>query len=275
MAYEPTIARLPGGGPGPMVEVFFPNLPAAATAVTVRRVSGDQKHDLRGAVKTRVAGALTRVDYEVPFGVPAQYQAQMFNASGASIGWTGGRAITLAEEGTWIHNVLDPAGAVRVHFRPQAGQEISRGLNGEVVQVLGRRVGVLVTSGRNGVTGVTLDVLTDTVEDADKVQALLGSADRPLGGVLCIRLGANERLRLPRPFYAAVLDITEAPVTFAEGGEYIEHRMSGTEASPPAPGVFIPLLTRGHVDAFYKTRAAFDAAYPSRIAADRDYRLVV
>ncbi|RLP76336.1 hypothetical protein D9V32_05555 [Mycetocola tolaasinivorans] len=272
MPYKPTITAYTDAAPCPHVEVFFPSFAPGTVTVTVRRTAGKDTHDLRGAVRARVAGALTKIDFEVPFGVATQYRAQMFNAAGASLGWTDPGWVTVRETATWLHNPLNPQGAVKVQFRGSALQGISRPLQGEIVQPIGRPKGMLITSGRSGVTSAVLDVITDDLDSADKVQALLGSAAQPLGGVLCFRTGATDRVRIPQPFYAAVMDIEEVDFDYALGGTKIAHHMTGTEASPPAAGIFVPLLTRRHLNAFFSTRAAFNAAYPSRIAANRDYR---
>lgn len=276
MAIVEVVAR-PDATPCPYVEVVVRELAGSVSTVTVWRTSGGAPERVRGAVDLPVTDSLSRVDFEAPFGVAIQYRAELFSSTGQSLGWSQPADVVLEVDDTWVHNCLAPAGATRVAFRGNAAREISRPVQGEQVRVLGKADVTVVGSGRAGVTDVTLDVITDDLDSADRMAAMLGDQETTLVPVLCFRVGAKDRVRLPRPFYAAVMDIKESDFSsnLAHGtGEKITHAMTGTQASPPIPGLFIPLLTRDHIDAYYASRDAIDADNQTRLGLDRRYDLV-
>ncbi len=271
MPYAPTITPYLDKNPCPRVEVLFRTFAPGTATVTVWRTAGRDRRELRGAVRAPVAGALARIDFEVPFGIDVTYRAEQFDSRGVSLGWTDTASVQLDIAETWLHNPLDPRGAVLVEFRPDAANSISRPAMGSLVRVQGRTAGVWMGSGRSGVTEVRLDVMTRTLEDADKIAAMLGDQNTPLTPVLCFRIGTRDRIRLPKPFYAAVPDIQEQYIDPEVAGAHIAHLMTGSEADPPVPGLFVPLLTRADLDRAYPTRAAMDADNATRIGLDRRY----
>lgn len=271
MSYEPTISVKYDGAP--RAQVDFDSFAPGAAYVTAWRESGGRIKEVRGAVRAATAGTLSRVDTEIPAG-PSTYWAEMFDAAGLPLGVTGSTTVTAHYDGTWVHNPLNPAGAVRVQFRSQAARELSRPVAGQIVHPQGRRVGVVIGTERKGLMGLNLDVVTDTVEDADRVRAMLGDYTSTTVPVLCFRIGASDRIRLPSPLFVGVLDIVERDVNYASGwGEQIDHGIVGDEVDPPLPGLFIPLLTRADINAYYATRAAVAADNGSRGAVNRRYDL--
>lgn len=274
MAYAPTLTTFLDANPAPRVEVLFSSLHPDAASLTVYRDAAGRSYGLRGGVRVATAGAFTRIDFEVPFGVESTVYAEMFDAAGLSLGVTDSASTTVWCDDTWVHNPLDPSGAVRVQFRGNAARSINRPTNAEVVHPLGRRVGVIVGSGRSGIRDVVLDVVTDTIEDADKFAALLGGYNSDTTPVLCFRIGASDRVRLPRPFFAGVAgDAAEDDMTYVFGGETIAHPLVGSEVSPPAPGIFVPLLTNADLNAFYATNADLNSSAVSNLEINRKYEL--
>lgn len=273
MAYEPTLTVYNDASPCPRVEVFFDALAEDTATLTVYRIAGGREHQVRGAVNAATAGTLTRIDFEVPFNTTVSYRAEMFDAAGLSLGFTGVASVSIAVADVWMHNPLDPQGSVRVTLLHAAGKVLDRPVPGEVSYPIGRRVGVVLAQPRRGLAGAVFDVMVDTFEDADKVQALLGDYTTTTVPVICIRLGSKNPMRIPQPLFLGVLSIPEEDFDVADGGTTTIHRISGNESAPPVPGLFIPLLTRNDIDAFYATRDAIDAAYLRRVDIDRDYTL--
>lgn len=271
MAFEPTISVNYDGAP--RAEVFFPSFAPGTATVSVFRESEGRTMQVRGGVRAVTAGTLSRIDHEIP-ARKMTYWAEMFDAAGLSLGITGSTSVTAWFEDTWLHNPLDPQGSVRVMFRPQAARELSRPVAGQVVHPQGRRVGVVVGTERKGLMGVNLDVVTDTIEDADKVRALLGDYNTTTVPVLCFRIGALDRIRLPSPLFVGVLDIVEADRNYASGwGEMIDHLIEGDEVDPPLPGLFIPTLRNADLKAYYATNAAMKADNPTNGDLLRRYDL--
>lgn len=274
MAYAPVLSASLDAAPSPRVEVLFSSLHPSAATLTVFRAAGGRTYPIRGGVRVATAGAFTRIDMEVPFGVPVTYYAEMFDAAGLSLGVTDSASVTVWCDDTWVHNPLSPAGAVRVQFRGNAARKIDRPTNAEVVFPLGRRVGVIVGNGRQGIRDVVLDVVTDTLEDADRMADLLGGYDRETTPVLCFRVGASDRIRLPRPFFVGVEgSASEEDLNYVLGGETITHPLQGSEVSPPSPGIFIPFLTNADINAFYASNAAINAAHSTNLSINRNYQI--
>ena len=270
----PIISMFYDRAPCPRAEVLFESFAAGTASVTGWRSTGLIRYQVRGIVRSAVAGALTRIDFEIPFGVSVTYWAEQFDSAGVSLGETAKTTVKFNVKETWVHNPLDPQGALQIVLTDSAAASISRPVPGDVVFPLGRSRGVVISGPRRGIAGVALDCYTQSDGDADKFDALLGGPDRSAVPVLCFRVGADMRIRLPRPLFASVLDLQEEAVDLRYGGEMVRWRMSGTEVSPPAPGIFIPLLTRADINAFYPTRAAVNADNPSRLSVNRRYDLI-
>ncbi|RKT33679.1 hypothetical protein DEU34_2283 [Microbacterium sp. AG1240] len=255
---------------------------------------------VRGMVRLPVSGAVSRIDFEVPFNAVVSYRAELFDGAGVSLGFTDPAVLgetfsglapseellpgslypeeSLAGAGvispfTWMHNPLAPEGAVRVSMSDSAAAEISRPTPGAVVYPRGRRVGVMVSEPRRGLSGFVADVYCDSLEDADRVQAMLGDYNTTTVPVLCIRPGLDFNARITAPLFLGVSDIVEEGLTVRWGGSDLIQRISGDEVSPPVPGLFIPLLTYADLNAYYSTYAAFNSDNASYLAASRRYEL--
>lgn len=273
MAFEPDIITHTNASPMPRAEVLFPSLEPGTAFITVHRRAENRDYVMRGGLRAVTTGAFTRVDFEIPFGVPSTYYAEMFDSAGLPLGVTGQSSETLHCDDMWMHNPLDPFNGVRVDFREEATRNLSRPVSGDVYYPEGSTVGKVIAGRRRGLQGTVLDVITDTVEDADKVRDMLGTYSRSTVPVLCFRIASGHQVRIPRPFFAAVMDVAEQDMNYVLGGNQIAHEMSGSEVSPPSPGLFIPLLTRADLNAWYATRAALNADNPTRLDANRKYSI--
>lgn len=256
----------------PFVEVFIDDLIPEAASLTVYRLAGGREFQMRGAVNAPTAGAFTRIDFEIPFNIPVTYRAELFDAAGESLGFTDSATTTLVCEDTWMHNPLDPSGGVKITLGPDSAGVITRPTPGVVSRPLGRRVGVVLSEPRSGVVGLKLDVRTVSDADADAVQRMFGDVGMP--PVVCIRLGSRDGvMRVPQPLFLSALSVSEVDITHQWGGGLISHQMEGDEVDPPIPGLFIPLLTRADINAFFATRAAVNASGLMRIDVNRRYDL--
>ena len=155
---------------------------------------------------------------------------------------------------------MAPRAGTPVMWTDSALRDIDRPTDSEVVFARGATYGTAVGSARRGIVGVNLEMATDTLEQADKVQALLGSPGNELPPVLCVRKGAGEGFaRIPATLFVHVGSINEMDFTVRFGGENVVHQTSGTEVRPPAKKLGTPLLTLADLDAFYATLGAIDA----------------
>ncbi len=275
MAYAPTVVPRLDAAPCPRAEVVFASLhPLTRSIRAFHRYGDGRDYRVRGSIDIPVTDQTARLDFEAPFGIPITYSAEMLDSAGNSLGETDQSApVTLDVPDMWVHNPLDPSTSMRVEFRATAARDLSRPVSGNVFYPSRRRVAVVVAGERQGLRGVTLDVVVDTIEDADKFAALVGDYRRTTVPVLCFRVGANDRVRLPRPLFASVMDPREIDLTYATGGTSIAFAIEGDEVSPPAPALVIPVLTRADLNAYYATRAALNADNATRLAANRRYDL--
>ena len=254
----------------PFVEVFIDDLIPEAASVTVYRLAGGREFQVRGAVSAPTGGTFTRIDFEIPFNIPVTYRAELFDASGESLGFTDSATITLSVLDSWMHNPLNPAGAVKVELTGESGGRIVRPTPGVVSRPRGRRVGVVLSEPRQGVTGLLLDVRTRNDADADAVQAMFGDDGMP--PVVCIRLGSRDGvMRVPQPLFLSALSVAEVDITHQWGGGVISHPIEGDEVDPPIPGLFVPLLTRADINTFYSARSAVNASGLMRSDVNRQY----
>lgn len=264
-----------GDGYAPRAEILVTNLSGVAR-ITVRRTADGRTFDVRGMINLPVSGAVSRIDFSVPFNRPVTYRAELFDGAGASMGFTDPFVMpAIVSAGTWVHNPLRPEGAVRVSAQASTAQNLSRPTPGEVVYPIGRTVGVMVTGPRRGLSGMVFDVACDTEDEATRLQAMLGGYGDGAytTPVLCIRPGADFRLRIPSTLYLGVLDMVEQDVNFSFGGNRVNQKMVGDEVSPPFPGLFIPLLTYADLKAYYSTMAALKADNATYLAVSRRYDL--
>lgn len=256
----------------PFVEVFIDDLIPEAASVTVYRLAAGREFEMRGAVRAPTAGAFTRIDFEIPFNTLVTYRAELFDAAGESLGFTDSASTTLLCADTWMHNPLNPAGAVKVFFGEDQAWSVTRPTPGVVSRPLGRRVGVVLSEPRYGVVDLGLVVRTSTDADADGVQAMMG--DNGMPPIVCIRLGSqDQRLRVPQPLFLSALSVTEMDMDHRWGGTELAHDLRGDEVDPPIPGLFVPLLTRADLNAFYSSRSAMNAGGLMRLDLNRKYDL--
>jgi len=302
MAYAPTLTTYTDDAPTPRVEVYFDEFAPTTATVTVYRLAASREYQVRGAVRAATAGSLTRIDFECPFNILVSYRAEMFDADGISLGFTDATALPdvidgpvpdddlypsdffFPDEGligtgllsaySWLHNPLDPQGAVRVSAVNSSARTLSRPVDGAISRPLGRRVGVMLSRGRRGLSGFTYDIYAPDLVSADKVQAMLGDYTSSTVPVLCLRVGGFEsNMRIPKPLFLGVLDIAEEDLDIRTGGESTIQRMTGDEVAPPVPGLFIPLLTNADLNAYYATNTALIADNLSNAAVNRRYDL--
>lgn len=267
----PNLTAYVDAAPCPRVEVFFASFVAGTASVTVYRLAGGQERQMRGAVKAPTGGTLTRIDFEVPFNIPVTYRAEQFDAAGVSLGFTPSGSITVVSAHSWMHNPLNPEGAAQIQLGGDSASRIERPTPGVVSRPRGRRVGVVLSEPRQGVTGLQLDVRTSTGADADAVQSMFGDAGRP--PVVCIRLGSDYGvMRVPQPLFLSTLSVAEIDITWQWGGGELSHQVEGDEVAPPIPGLFVPLLTRADLNAVFASRAALNAAGLTRSDINRLYQ---
>jgi hypothetical protein len=260
--------------PSPHVEMTLFELDDDCVTISLFRTVGRRTMPVRGMDHVYAIGGVNVVDWEAPAGIDLTYWAEQYNADGEFIATTNPSTTRLDFEGTWVHNPLDPAGAVHVRLGRGAASKIPRGQDSELAWFDGSGIATAVTGQRHGVTDTPITFYTLTDADSDKVNEMLGDPYNGPSGpmILCIRPGTGENTRWPKPFFALV-DLEEQPVTQPSGGQVTRWEGTGTEVEPPAVVLVAPVLTYDDFAAFYATYDDIEAAYGTYLEMERDYRL--
>ncbi|QUW18898.1 hypothetical protein [Agrococcus sp. Marseille-Q4369] len=266
--------------PCPRVGIFDDAVPSAAAFATVHRTVEGRQAQVRDAIRVSVSGALSRVDYEAPMDVDITYRVQWFDSAGDDLGFSEPATTRIisprfldGRPRLLLHNPLDPRTAVWVHPGRGFAQSISRPVPGRVVWGQGRRLGIAQSERRRGLIGVSLDVVTDTAQEAARFDALFGDSTTSRMPILCVRIPAALRFTLLDPvWFAAVYEPVAIPDT-AMWTEEVAWRMRADEVDSPVPSLVRPLLTLGDIAAYYPTLGALAADNPTLLALSRRYEI--
>lgn len=257
----------------PWVEVFFPILDPLTVRVRVYRISDGRTQLVRGGVD--IAPGVAAQDPEPPYNVESVYRAEMFDASGNSIGFTASASITVTVPATYatLHQVLDPSIWTTVRVMEGTAPSVVRKTPGSLVypeaSPLPRRIG----SRRQAVSGLPLYLYTNTIDAADAVQQMLGDYETEQLGVLVLRTTPQDLARVPRTLFVASESFEEQDLDVKYGGSQIMYAFTGDEVEPPYPGLVVPPLTYDDIDASFATYDDEDAAYATYTDRDRAYEL--
>lgn len=272
-AGAPELTPMPGGVPVPSVQVVVSDVLPETVVVNLYRIADDRQMLVRGGIRKYAVGGATVIDWEAPFGVPVSYRAEMFADAAAtqSLGFTEAGTTVLEVSETWLHQPLNPSVSATVLRLSKTATDISRETPGDLLYAEGAEVATWIGGTRRGISGVAFEVLTDTFEQASRLQAVFGRQGSTQSAVVCIR--TPPPMRIPRTFYAAVSEVHEEAVDVQNGGELVRFTFNATEARPPAPGLVAAVLRRMDIDFTYPTRAERAAAYLTRLDRDSDFSL--
>lgn len=270
-----TLTPFPDMGPVPRVLVDVPTLafPSGSVTVSLTRTAEGRTFDVRGGQKLPASSPVIVVDAEAPFGVESSYTVMGYDVDGAVVGsWPVG-TVTLEYEGTVIQQPLDPRLSVEVVRLAGMGVETRRPTPGELVYPQGRVLPGLVGLGpRRGVTGMGVEVLVDSHEDADALQATLGTYDTPQLPVWLVRTPPDQRF--PRVFFCHVPELVEVPIFGASDPGLVRFQATVTEVTPPAAGITAAALTHSDMKVFFSTHTEVKAQYGTHSDIKRDTSLI-
>jgi hypothetical protein len=270
---------------GPRVPLRFGSVPAGVGALNVWRTADGRSSIVRGGVAKFSTGSAQLVDYEVPFGVPVTYRAEMFptvakakaaaqgTSAGATgtLGFTGQTVVTVNEPRAWIHQPLNPSYAFSPEILLGSAETIERGSLGDVQYVEGADVASWIGGQRQGVVGLPF-VLLMSMADQQMLDQALGVYGQP-SQVAVLLIRTPPPVPIPRLFYGTVPKTTTSVLGAPRVGQELQVAFTSDEANPVAPGLVVTQLTRDDLDAGYLTRAAQNRAYASRVDRDSDYSL--
>ncbi|AGW41746.1 excinuclease ABC subunit C [Leifsonia xyli subsp. cynodontis DSM 46306] len=273
MPYAPTLTAFTDANPGVRVLVTFSALASGTQTINVYRTAEGRRFKVRGGVNLYAVGGVAVMDFEVPLGVAATYQAEQFDSSGLSLGFTDATSVTVSTSGVFtdtsqaiLHQPLSPSLSIIANLDASTAADVANVVPGSLTYPEGATVGTWIGGRRQGISGLALTVKAQSYADADEFRNMFGGYTTDFPAVLCVRTAPP--VRLPRVLFASVdmvhesVDYINSLVTFA---------LTVNEVAPPAPGLIIPTLRREDLDVAYATRGAGDAAYATRLSRDTDY----
>lgn len=259
--------------PRVLIDAPITSFPPGAVTVRIVRTAEGRTFDVRGAVRLPATSPAIIVDPEAPFGVESSYSLIGYDEDGVIVGEVPFARVTLEYHRPVIQQPLDPRLAVEVRRLVTTGAELMRETPGEVAYAEGRVLPGLVALGpRRGLRDVQLDLFVATYDDADQLQATLGTYDRPQLPVWLLRTPPGQRI--PRVFFCHVPQLTEININGHIGMEYVQMSASVTEVSPPAAGIVATALTHSDMKVFFSTHSEVRARYATHSDVKRDTSLI-
>lgn len=273
MANAPTLTAFTDPNPGVRVLVAFSTVASGTQTINVWRTAEGRQFKVRGGVALFAVGGASVMDFEAPVGVAMSYQAEQFNSSGVSLGFTDATPLTIATSSVFsdtsqviVHQPLSPALSIIGRLDANTAAEVVNVIPGALANPEGSTVATWIGGQRQGVSGMQFSVEAQSFADADEFRSMFGGYTSNFPAVLCVRTAPPARF--PRVFFAAV-------DTLRESTDYINNlvtfNLTVNEVAPPYPGLVLPTLRRNDIDAAFTTRTARAAAYSTRIARDTDY----
>lgn len=270
-----SLTPFPTMGPVPRVEVVVDPadlITDTATATFTRRAE-NRTFEVRGGVDRSAGSTIVAMDFEAPFGVESLFEARCHDEDGVYMGTVQLDTATLDYAGTVIQQPLNPKLCTEVQLLRATAAAVTRPTPGELVYPENEPLAKLIGLGpRRGVTGLDLEILADTHEIADALQATLGTYESPQLQMWLVR--TPPPMRIPRVFFCAVPELVELEVNNHLGGSRVRFVASVTESRPPAPGLSPAVLRYSDIEAVYASYSDIEAVYTLYSDIQRDQSLV-
>lgn len=245
--------------------------PAGAVTVSLTCTVEGRVFDVRGGQRLPAGSPAVVLDMQAPFGVQAAYTVVGYDFVGNVIGSFPIGTVTLIYEGTVIQQPLDARLSVEVKRLVSTATEIGRDSPGELVYPQGSVLPGLIGLGpRRGVDGLALDVFVPSHDDADALQATLGTYGAPQLPIWLVRSPPPQRI--PRLFFCHVPRLVERGTT--RFNEYVLLSAVVTEVRQPAAGIAGAILTYSDLAVFFTSYAALGTSYATYSDIKRDTSLV-
>lgn len=266
----PTLTPMIAGPMSPRIEVVFPPMPGV-DRLSIYRRAGDRVMKVRGGQLRSAAGGVAVLDREAPFGVPSAYRAEMFDASGTSLGFTDSGTAQLNFSGVVVSSPLEPSLWMNWNPAEGFGAEVVSPAAGARYLPSGAARPTWIGPRRTSPEGLDLSGMVDTWAQSDLFDSMLGTEDVPRIPVLLFR--TPRKYRIPPVLFVQV-DVVRRNTGAPVGDEFTEFPVTGWEVEPPAPGLVEPSLTWADVAAYYETWDEAAADNESWLALSRRYDLI-
>jgi hypothetical protein len=231
-------------------------IPAGADTVTIERKSpSGAVAGVRGAVDATVTGTTYLVrDYELPLDTTVSYTATCYDGT-TDVG-SASAIFTIAYDAceAWLTDLARPTNSLPLTIESLA--ELSYEVPSGVHRILDRRSPV-VTALVAWTPATELIVLTDTLDERDRLRTLFGS-----GYPFLVRTAPSEGIG--NLFLAASEFVEERFLTLGAQAER-RFRVSCVQVERPDPSIYVPLApnTYANVEATYATYADLEVGVAS------------
>ncbi|WP_449407994.1 hypothetical protein [Microbacterium maritypicum] len=270
-----TLTPFPDMGPVPRVLVDIPvaEFPAGSVTVSITRTSDGRTFDVRGGQRLPAASPAIVVDAEAGFGVESAYTVVGYSSTGVVVGSRPVGSVSLEFAGVVIQQPLDPRLSASVQLLRGTASELVRPTPGQVMYPQASVLPAVIGLGpRRGLQGVRLEVKTLTHDDADAIEASLGTYDVAQLPIWLVRTPPDHWL--PRILFCHVPELVKRDTYLGLGTELTHFAATVTETRPPAAGISAALLTHSDVKVFYSTHTQMKAQYATHSDVKRDVSLI-
>lgn len=259
--------------PRVLVDVPVVEFPAGSVTVSLTRTSEGRTFDVRGGQGLPATTPAIVLDPEPAFGVESSYTVMGYDATGRFVGsWPVG-SVTLDVSFTVIQQPLDPRLSARVDRLEGTGFELARSTPGGVAYPQGSVLPGLVGLGpRRGLQGVSLEIVAESEEASDSLQATLGDYNNPQLPVWLVRTPPDQRI--PRVFFCHVPELVEVDTYRHTGSGFTHFRATVTEVRPPVVSISAAVLTHSDMKALFSTHTEVKALYATHSDIKRDTSLI-
>lgn len=275
MVRERRLTPLTDMNPVPRVLVDAPVslFPVGSVTVSLTRTSEGRTFDVRGGQRMSASAPAIVTDPEPGFGVVSSYTVVGYDVAGKEIGSFPVGTVTVAYSKVVIQQPLDPRLAATVDRLDGTAFELTRSTPGQLAYAQGRVLpGMIGLGPRRGLEGVTLNLVAESAEEADNLQATLGTYDEPQLPVWLVRTPPGKRM--PRVFFCHVPELVELDTYGVTNTGFVHFQANVTEVMPPAAGIAGAGLTYSDIAVMFATYTALGAAYATYSDIKRDTSLV-
>src|SRR5690625_2306327 len=218
-----------------------------------RQTPGKERTLVQGLGNVDVDGAGYWVDYLPPLGVPVTYVVEVLEGDPLE---ENSATITIPSKTAWLQDALNPLLAVEVACRPgnrdtlfftaEAFTAFERPTNSDLVQIMGGRVPVGMTSRRQTPVGIPFNMVTTAAEASSMLREVL------IEGTHLVLRVPPEISMLDPVTYLSDVQVSEEPgrQSFL-GGHVIRWNMTGSQTRGPRIVAWTALWTYDDVAELY------------------------
>lgn len=228
---------------------------AGDTLTIARRSPSGHVAAVRGAEDAAVPGATFLVrDFEIPLGLPVTYTATVYDGATVMGTATASFEIPYSDCQAWLTDLARPTNSLPLVVESLAA--LDHPVQTGIYRVMDRRAPVVVALPAQ-TPSAELIVLTDTLDERDRVRYLLGS-----GYPFLLRTGPEQGIG---NIYFALSEFIEERLFSLGTKAQRRFRISVVQVERPDPGIYVPLApnTYANVKTTYASYAALKAGVAS------------